>query len=645
MKNHPDAKRNHRWGYFRLALLSFGLCVVVIFAILHFVFNAHVARADFKSFAESKIGEAFKAKVHIRSVQASFFNEVAFTDLDVEPDTLKPSPYRVRIQKVVFHYNLWQLLTRNIKMPSSVVLDAPEIAIPGEGFPYGILDRLSLGQGDASIAGLEMDNGFIRYEIPNLQAVLELRGVRGSFKPYGVGKLRLDFHAYVSGFANGEVDVQGDVDLIQKTHDLRLDLHSVDFGSKIPIPLETLVGKMRWVNDNFFFDEIQAVIHGWDVEIRGSLERLVQSPALTLHWQVGERKPSVRGNFRADLASQSMHGEIYVKGQPDFIFDGKVRQEDMRYVFDALRVNDDYDGQGWFDFKSGDYRLKFEKERQSVSIVSNLNGLDFEMNLNLNHVKLYGVDLVTSARIRLMPYRKPLKKKVWKFKGAFATDYFILEYIPFYDFKGEFEITPDGIRNFNGSWGNVFNMLGTVSFRKQPFESKFMLNVNGFDLGNVQTFASKPLPKALGGILEGKLKLDGPLNHPEVVGHFTIRNGILGRLEYDRGYIQLRGIAPYLRLYDSKILKGRTTFSLEGAIDMSLANMFHGVEIRKPDKYVIWKGWEANTNQGEGDVEVGRPLLPTFSLRAGGNSSENIAPDNKDKEDDKYLVVGPKFKF
>ena len=140
--------------------------------------------------------------------------------------------------------------------------------------------------------------------------------------------------------------------------------------------------------------------------------------------------------------------------------------------------------------------------------------------------------------------------------------------------------------------------------------------------------------------------MDGALARPEIRGDFRIKGGVIGKLSYDRALIYFRGFPPYLALYDSKILKGRTTLRLNGALDLSLKNMFHGVEIRAADRLVIWRGWEISKAPG-GDFEIDRVLsrFPMLSLKGGQGPSDS--PDAQGLEDGEelYAGIGPKIKF
>lgn len=631
---------------FRVAIFSSFFFLAVGLAFPHILLKAKASSLGFKDLAEAKVGEFFKAKVHIGDIQVGFLNHVALSGLEIAPDREGTSPYEVHIREIVFRYDLFKLLTQNFETPSRVVLESPEISLTGELFPYALFNRLNFGQGNKVISDLRLADGYIRYPMPFMDSYLELQNVTGIFKPVGEGRFWLDIKAGLSGFLEGQATVQGEVDTLHQTHTLKLHLDRVDFGRRIPIPLRDLSGHLRWENDNLYFDGIQSWLHGWKVNFQGELLEMTGEPKFVLNWSLGKREPLAKGYLKMDLADGKLLGSFQSSGEPEIFVNGLVTRTGLRYQFDQLHIGSHYDGMGWFDVASGDYQIKLEKLNQNMTLVSNLRGADLNLNLVLNHIDFYGLDLVTSANIYLMFHEKSSGNNPWKFYGTFDTDYFILEYALLDDFRGSFEITPYGIKNFLSSWGRVFKLGGDISFNRDKPEGKFLVRVSGYDLKELKEFAQKRLPEGLSGLLEGRLKVEGPLQRPEVIGHFTVKDGALGKLQYDLGIIKFQGFPPSLELYDSQFMRGRTHFSLTGTIDYSLDNILYGVAIRTPEKFLIWKGWELNTSRTDGDVEISPSAGSTvLALKAGSSAEDPVLEQGKKNDDENYLVVGTRFKF
>ena len=317
---------------------------------------------------------------------------------------------------------------------------------------------------------------------------------------------------------------------------------------------------------------------------------------------------------------------------------------------DSLQMDRGYRGRGELDFTSGNYDLIFEKGKaKRAEVHSNLRGLEFAISFHIEHFRVLNLDVVTQGKIFLHAVSTRWKDRSFMFKGALETDYFILEQQPFDDLKGVFDVSPYGISGIEASWGKKFQMTGQVVFPGRQPHGKLTVRVDDFDLSLVKEFDSKPLPKELGGLLGGRLILEGELSKPELDGVFNVRDGRWGRLHYDRGIIQLRGFLPYLPLRDSKVWKGRTTFYLNGALDLRLDNIFAGVKIETPDNLVIWKGLEAVAHPKEGNLEVNRSKVGEwgeFSLLEADTETTDAAKDPGNKDEEKSTVkFGPKLKF
>ena len=86
-------------------------------------------------------------------------------------------------------------------------------------------------------------------------------------------------------------------------------------------------------------------------------------------------------------------------------------------------------------------------------------------------------------------------------------------------------------------------------------------------------------------------------------------------------------------------------FEPKGAFDWSLDNIFHGVEIRSPEKLAVWKGMEINTNQNQGDLEINPKYFPNIVLKAGIDSGGGIHAKDEKKDKVNFFIVGPRFNF
>ena len=549
---------------------------------------------------------------------------------------------------MVFRYHLTQLFTRDWRAPANVTLKSPKLSFDDFSFPYGFFDNVGVGSGGSAAAvGVRLDGGEARFFIPKVNDDLVVKDINGTVRPLEKGNLRVDLRAVADGVVTGRMRIVGEVNPLERTHQLWLLLENVDASEPLSVPFHDFKGGIRWENDNFYFKNLSAKFHGWQTELNGQWLRMSSTPSLGLNCRVGKKKKSLVFDFLADLQSQDLKGSLQFLSQRHQ-FRGKITRNGMRFTATDMVFDETYRGNILFDGSTSDLSFQAEKERQRIGADLNLKDMNIRLRLKGDHVSLFGLDIVGSTIIRLAPIGITEKRFQWEFNGDFDTEYFIVQYLPLDDFHGHFEIGPSGIKNVSAFWGEVFRLEADLAFRKRPDQVRSTIYVDGFDLKNVKKFASKPLRKELGGMLTGKLRIQGGLDKPELFGNFSVKDGRIGKLNYERGLIRFQGVPPYVPLQDSRILRGRTTLYLTGALNFSILNIFKNVELQTADKIVIWKGWELNANPEEGDLELSQKFLklPIFSVKTGAGSSEGSAEDEqKPSHEEQYVTFGPKLKF
>jgi len=638
--------------FLKAAFFFFALFFVTGVLLFNFLLDRIAHSPDFKRFAEQKVGEYLKATVHIGEIRPYRFNQLALEKILIEAPSVRGGSQLIRADRLLFRYDLRQLWSRKFDAPAGVVLKNPAILIEQGQFPYRYFDSTSAGSSGLLMPSLDFKGGEIRYLLSSLGKEILLREVEGEILPSLDKKVRVDVRARVAGMVDGRVHIFGMVDPSNNTHDLWLEVKGINFSKDIPLPFKALDGKIHWVGNDLFFEGLQGVLYGWHAELSGAFLNHEGQPEVNAHIRIGKGAPWMKLDFSLSLPHQTLEGVFQPMEGQVFDFRGKVHQDGKRFVMDSLVLGSGYEGRGEFDFASGNYELGFEKGAKRMAIHSNLRGLDFVLNFHLDHVMTFGMDLVTQGKLFLHSVSPRWKGRDLFFRGELETDYFILDRQPFEDLNGVFELSPAGVTGIRGAWGKQFQVTGQVTKPGKKLNLKLLLRVAGFDLGTVHHFAAKPLPKAMGGLLDGTLSVEGDLNKPEISGLFNIYDGKWGQLDYDRGIIQLRGFLPYLPLKDSKIWKGRTAFFLTGALDLKLDNIFAGVKIQTPDNLVIWKGIEAVLHGKDKSFEMNSSKLgdwgelSVMEARSSGPKFGAGEGEVKDAEkEEKTVLFGPRLKF
>ncbi len=638
---------------FLKAAFFFLLIAAVSGALLFNFFLGRIARSeDFKRFAEKKVGEYLKATVHIGEIRPYHFSQLALEKILIETAAPKGGSQLIRVDRLLFRYDLKQLWNRQFEVPSGVVLRNPAILIEQDEFPYRYFDPAPAGGSSGlSMPSLDFKGGEIRYLLSSLGKEIILNNVEGKVLPSLEGKVQIDVRADVAGMVSGRVHIYGGVDPDRSSHDLWMEVEDMELAPDMALPFKELKGKFRWVGHDLSFENLQGTLYGWHAELSGKFLNREGQPEMSVSLRIGKGAPWMKLDLALSLPRQTLEGTFQPFEGQAYDFRGKVHQDRKRFVIDSLDLNTGYQGRGEFDFASGNYQLGFEKGTKRMAVHSNLRGLDFALNFHLDHIRAFGMDLVTQGKLFLHSLSPRWKGRDIFFKGEFETDYFILDRQPFKDLKGAFDLSPAGITGIRTSWGNEFRMTGQVTRLGKNPHLKLLLNVAEFDLGTVHYFMAKPLPRAMGGRLEGKLSVEGDFTKPEISGVFNIRDGKWGQLDYDRGIIQLRGFLPYLPLKDSKIWKGRTVFFLTGALDLELDNIFAGIKVQTPDKLVIWKGIEAVLHKQDERMELNTTKVGQWGelsvLEARPSDTKSVAEEDQASMEDEQtgVLLGPKLKF
>ena len=639
-------------SFLKAVLFFFALFFVGGVLLFNFLLGRIAHSPDFKRFAEQRVGEYLKATVHIGEIRPYHLNQLALEKILIETSSAKGGSQLIRADRLLFRYDLKQLWSRKFDAPVGVVLKNPAILIEQDQFPYRYFENTLGGASGLSLPSLDFKGGEIRYLLSSLGKEILLKEVEGKILPTLDKKVQVDVRARMTGMVDGRVHIYGVVDSSKSTHDLWLELSDMDVSQDIPLPFKALKGKVRWAGHDLFFNDLEGTLYGWHAKLSGAFLNREGQPEVSAHVRIGKDVPWMKLDFALSLPHQMLEGTFQPMEGRVFDFHGKVHQDRKRFVVDSIVLGSGYQGRGELDFASGNYEMGFEKGAKRMAIHSNLRGLDSMFNFHLDHIKIFGMDLVTQGKLFLHSVSPRWNGRDLFFKGEYETDYFSLDRQPFEDLKGVFELSPVGITGIRSTWGKKFQMTGQMTkFLKNP-ELKLLLRVTNFDLGTVHQFAAKPLPKALGGLLEGTLSVEGNLAKPEISGIFNIHDGKWGQLDYDRGIIQLRGFLPYLPLRDSKIWKGRTVFFLNGALDLKLDNIFAGVKIQTPDNLVIWKGIEAALHEKDSSLELNSSKLGSWGefsvLEAHSqrpNSDDKESDGKDDEKDERKVLFGPKLKF
>lgn len=603
--------------------------------------QAQLAEPEVRNFVEAKAREILKADIKIGKIRYLPPAQVSLQEIQMAGSEAHPNFSIVQIKKLQLGFSLLNLIRRDFNVPASVVMDSPRILFAPRSFDTFLSDS-TYSFSKTVPTTLRIQGGEFRIPWNETGKEWVLRNVQFQAKPDLRGQIRLRLASEISGVAEGRVEVKGWADPQFHRYELEVRLREVTFLPESGLPLKRVNGKFYLTEKLIQVTGLTSFFHDWEIQWKGKIEDWQAQPKVFFDLTHKRGKSPFRLSLQVDFESEKISGEASWISR-SYPFRGKVVRQGKKILFPSLEFPEGYTGEGEINGSSGDYRLALHQDRRRFQVHSNFNQLEFQTEFQLDHALVNHLDWVVRGKAHLVPMPKEAGEESSRFKGSVKTDYLVVEYEPLQDFQGSFELSSEGIQAMDFSWGRVFHLGGRILFKGSTPREDLLFRVDGFPLESARDFGRRPLPENLRGELEGKLKLRGELSRPEIQGYFTIKEGTIQDLDFDRAILQFQGYPPYLKLYDSKIFKGRNTLKMVGAINLKLKNLFHGIQIKGSDSLVIWKGVSTFWKKGELAIQAEKPLNRklTMDLEVGTGSPDSQGNDR----DEAHAVLGPKMRF
>jgi len=607
--------------YLIFAIL-FSIGAWLLYAILSSL-GRFVKVSDFKSFAEGRLGDILKARVHVSEVRVGFLDQISLNGLKINQENKNKVFYLLDIDKVVFKYNLGRFWQRDFKNPNTVLLDSPQFTLQSASPVTASEVNRVLKEGSRLTDAVEFKEGKVTLQAPLFGVHCDLENIQGEFKRIEGEKWQVNLEGRVKELFEGSAAVEGTVDLGRQDLSVRVLLNRL--RSRRPgFPVNAVSGVLKITSHEIQIEKLAFEYNRLPVEVSGWVRNLGPSPELDL--RVGIGKDAFHSIFQVKgvLAGSDLTGQIGLPGK-GFPVRGKVFVKRNGFSFEDMRIADLFDSQGEFDFSKGTFHFYLERDKQRVDLGLNLQHWDIAFLMQVDHLPFFGADLVSRAHFRLKPDLELWSKNEWGFDGQIETDYLIFDQTPFPDFKGEFHVSQSRIERMDFHWGKGYGLSGNLGL-KVPFSLDAAIMLKGIQLAEVKSLFSRPLPENFRGVADGEVKLRGENWKAEVEGNITVAQGSIGKIDYDEVSLQFHGIPPYLKLRNSRLKKGMRTFYLDGGIDLSNPNVFHDFRVASSEKILLWSGKELTTAERDGQL-----------------AKRKVAGTSEQEEE--AVAVGPRFSF
>ncbi len=631
-----------RKGLFWAILLLGSMVLIVPSAALFFLTH----QKNILSLTEQKIGDILGARVRIGALKVGFLNEVDATGIQIQEKNSK-LPVSFDVDQIKVRYNWLSLFQGKSINPARIILKTPSFRLGSGRFPFEYLRSLRPSNAIAAMMpAVEFNDGTMEFELKTWKQKIRATHLSATFQARPDGSLQVAGATVLEGLAAGKIEFRGSVDPQRESYDIAFHIPGIRFSKNFPVPLEEVQGDWRLTKDRLELTKVEMQVYGWKVKVSGKVWDLPLEPKF--HFEAGSPGAGHSVKLEGSLLRGHLEAAIKRKGHHVLTLQGELESQSDHLRLTQAVLNQQYQGEILLDFMERVLKTHFEEigTRYRWDLHYELRQANAEIQVQLDHYDFSGLDITTDMTISLKPIYLIQQGRLWKFGGGFNTHYFIVETAPLDDFHGQFELTSEGVQNLSASWGKHFEIAGKGCLKGSTLDGDLEIQIHDYDVAGVETFLSKPLPKKLGGVLSGKMQIRGLFPRPNISGHLSIQDGLLGELEYDLAMIQIAGIPPLLYLKDSKVYRGRTKLDLTGMINLTLPNILHDIRYQQPDNLIAYKAfqWEA----AEGDIEVKKRgiNLPSIAIKAGAGSGVASQDENKDKQSrEKYIAVGPKIRF
>ena len=255
---------------------------------------------------------------------------------------------------------------------------------------------------------------------------------------------------------------------------------------------------------------------------------------------------------------------------------------------------------GDFDFLHKVFWMQINfKEKESIAAqLKFLVDDSYYFNADLAHLNISKLDLSTklesSGRLE-----KDSQGNLKTLKGWFWSNYSLVNYKPFKEMSGAFELDEKSKRLSVKSfvWGGL-EVNGSVDLIS-PYKLSLAFMVNDIEIKDLALLLGVSLQDfEVEGLVNGKLKIEGPIFSPKIKGQLKASNGSINDFKYQDIFVNFEGSYPLLNIVDSGIVEeSGLPYNLEGRLDLSELNNFyapgHAIRVSlSGDKNFNWQSWK-----------------------------------------------------
>ncbi|MBN2097154.1 MAG: hypothetical protein JW714_01605 [Candidatus Omnitrophica bacterium] len=289
---------------------------------------------------------------------------------------------------------------------------------------------------------------------------------------------------------------------------------------------------------------------------------------------------------------------------------------------------------------------------QAVQVHGELTDKLCSLTVNLDHVQLGNFDVLTNVALDL---NKRVDNNITSLNGSLKTYGSVLNNRPFPEVNSSFEIKESKLRILTLNLGEQYDLRGVVDLHK-PFNADLSLNFyQTMPHQLIARLSPEGAAPNFSGLVNGLIKISGPIMRPKVEGYLEAKDGHLGELNYLNADIYIKGRYPQLLITDSRICREAECFIMEGAIDLASLGSQDSLQLDfKSDQGVLWQGWDITASR-DSQMHMSKSVSDDFKvtfdafarpMRSGPEFMDSQADAAADEHDSElgleYKIFGDK---
>lgn len=387
--------------------------------------------------------------------------------------------------------------------------------------------------------------------------------------------------------------------------------------TKEPI-LTNLVGAVTFSNSTLTFNNLRGTFLNMPVLVNGRIENPLELPVVKLRLLIKDRYYTARLAFKhtGQKPDGSVWGALNLFDRFNMHFNGKINVGggDFIEIKDFL-VEDWFNVNGDIDLTNKSSKFIITPKMGFIKIISDISkekGLS--IYAKINHLKLFGYDVLSQIDINTNIHN--LEDSPSILKGMLKTQNLILNYKPFKEIKASWLLKKDNLFINNLELGDEYRLSGKLLLNK-PYDMDLNLIIHNAELNDWVVFSGYDQPHIISGVMNGRLKIRGPLKAPVTNGKLEVRDGNIKDIRFNAVNFNLIGKGPILAISDSRIFKEGGFLYIDGEIDLrklGKRNIFEDVQIKTDQRVIVWEGWDISKDIDNSEIKLKKDINEDFRV-------------------------------